>query len=396
MRGLLAVVGLVLAAPGILAALHLGGLAAASWFYRVPTGAPPGKAVPPVRFLVIVPAHNEELVLAETLTALSAALRPGDRVLVVADRCTDSTESIAREFGAEVLVRGPDRPAGRAAARQDGVDYALSTSDWEVVLFVDADSIVDPGFLDACEPAFRTGARAVQGRSEAAHGDGLVARSYLAAFALQGVTIPRGRDRLGLSVRLRGTGMALRREVLATHRFRAPASEDLFYSLDLCLDGVLPRHVESATLRSANVRGWRAASTQRVRYEAGRMAAAREFAGPLLRRALGRRGAGRVAAVEAAVHLLTPPLALAVASVAGGGVLVAASGVWPVLAVPGGAAGLLVLAVVTGLVQARADRGTWLALLAAPGYVLFKVAVQLRALASLRRPGAEYGATPRD
>jgi len=67
-----------------------------------------------------------------------------------------------------------------------------------------------------------------------------------------------------------------------------------------------------------------------------------------------------------------------------------------VLAVPGGAAGLLVLAVVTGLVQARADRGTWLALLAAPWYVLFKVAVQLRALASLRRPGTEYGATPRD
>ncbi|HEX5496878.1 MAG TPA: glycosyltransferase family 2 protein [Mycobacteriales bacterium] len=403
MRGLLAVAGLVVAAPGVLAALHLGGLAVASWFYRVPGGrlGGPGGPVPRLRFRVIVPAHNEEPVIGATLAALSAALRPGDRLLVVADRCTDATGSIARGFGAEVLVRGPDRPVGRAAARQDGVDHALRADDWDAVLFVDADSVVDPGFLDACERALVAGAPAVQARSEAATGGGLVARSYLAAFALQGVTIPRGRDRLGLSVRLRGTGMALRRDVLGTHRFRAPASEDLFYSLDLCLDGVLPRHVESARLRSANVAGWRAASAQRVRYEAGRMAAARAFTGPLLRRAVGRRS-GRVACVEAAVHLLTPPLALAVASVAGGAVLlgaaVAAGVGWaaPALAVPVGGLGLLVLAVVTGLVQARADRGTWLALLAAPWYVLFKLAVQLRALASLRRPGTEYGATPRE
>ncbi|HEY9391717.1 MAG TPA: hypothetical protein VIR27_18345, partial [Mycobacteriales bacterium] len=77
-------------------------------------------------------------------------------------------------------------------------------------------------------------------------------------------------------------------------------------------------------------------------------------------------------------------------------VLVAAAGTWPLLAVPVGGLGLLVLAVLTGLVQARADRGTWLALLAAPWYVLFKMVVQLRALASLRRPGTQYGATPRD
>ena len=280
MRGLLAVAGLLVAVPGVVAGLHLGTLAVASWFYREPR--PPDR-VPRLRFCVIVPAHNEERVIGATLTALATALRPGDRVLVVADRCTDATGSIAAGLGAQVLTRGADRPPGRAAARQDGVDHTLATDDWDAVVFVDADSVVDPGFLDACERAFAAGARAVQGRSEAALGSGLVARSYLAAFALQGVTIPRGRDRLGLSVRLRGTGMALARDVLAGHRFRAPASEDLFYSLDLCLDGVLPRHVESARLRSANVRNWGAASTQRVRYEAGRMAAAREFAGPLLR-----------------------------------------------------------------------------------------------------------------
>jgi hypothetical protein len=379
--------GVLVALPGVVVALHLGVLAVASWFYREP--APTGR-VPQVRFLALVPAHNEERVIGGTLAALAAAARPGDRVLVVADRCTDRTADLARAAGAEVLERGPDQVPGRAAARQDGLDLAVAQDDWDAVLFIDADSVVSPDFLAACERALAaTGAPALQARSEAALGRGLIAQSYLAAFALQGLTIPRGRDRLRLSVRLRGTGMVLRRDVLKLARFRAPASEDLFYSLDLCLERVLPRHVESARLRSANVGSWTAASSQRTRYEAGRMAAAREFAGPLLR-------AHTAASVEALVHVLTPPIAVAAASLLAGLGLTALAGAWPVAAALAVAVGLLAVTVLTGLVQSRAGARTWLALAAAPWYMMFKLAVQARALATLRRPGTEFGATPRD
>ena len=64
---------------------------------------------------------------------------------------------------------------------------------------IDADSIVEPGFFDRCERALSTGARALQARSEAAIDRGLVAQATIASFAIQGVTLPRGRDRLGLS-----------------------------------------------------------------------------------------------------------------------------------------------------------------------------------------------------
>ena len=110
-------------------------------------------------------------------------------------------------------------------------------------------------------------------------------RLSLAAFTLQGITIPRGRDRLGLSVRLRGTGMAIRREVALAHRFRAPASEDLFFTLDLLLEGVRCRHVDVARLRSQGASTWGAFGGQKVRYEAGRIAAARAYVPRLLRRA---------------------------------------------------------------------------------------------------------------
>ena len=155
---------------------------------------------------MLVPAHNEERVISKCLAAIAADRRPTDRVLVVADRCNDETAEIARSFGALVLERGAGEEPGRAAARQAGLERA-GDLEWDAVVMLDADSVIEPGFFAACEQSLASGAPAVQARSESSHGRTLAMEASLAAFTLQGITIPRGRDRLGLSVRLRGTGM---------------------------------------------------------------------------------------------------------------------------------------------------------------------------------------------
>ena len=272
-------VAILLGLPGLAGAAHLGLLALASWFYRDPRAADQ----PEIRFLVLVPAHNEEQVIGSGLEAIMPDLRPRDHVLVVADRCTDRTAEIARSFGASVLERGPDEPPGRAAARQAGLEHAREL-EWDAVLMLDADSVIAPGFFAACERTLASGADAVQARSESGHGRSLAQEAALAAFTLQGITIPRGRDRLGVSVRLRGTGMAIRRDVALAHRFRAPASEDLFFTLDLLLEGIRCRHVDAARVRSQGASSWGAFGGQKVRYEAGRMAAAKVYVPRLLHR----------------------------------------------------------------------------------------------------------------
>jgi hypothetical protein len=375
-NAVLVVVAVVVAAPGLLAAVHLGTLAVASLAFRerLPDGP-----VPPMRFLVLVPAHNEAAVIGTTLAAIQAAARERDTVVVVADRCTDATADVARAHGCVVFERPLGSTPGRAATRQDGLDRAFDNTEWDAVVMIDADSVMSPGFLDVCERALARGADALQVRSEAALGDRLVDHAYLAAFALQGLTIPRGRDRLRLAVRLRGTGMVLRRHVLTGRRFRSPASEDLWFGNDLLLDGVRPRHVESARLRSANVGSWQAASGQRQRYEVGRMSAAREFVGPLLRRPTPAR-------LEAATFLVTPPFAVAVGMLAIGAILAALGGAPTVLAVLLAGLGVLAVTLVVGLVQAGAGLRTWMALLAAPWYVAWKLGVQVRAVTRLSRP----------
>src|ERR1700730_7389902 len=55
------------------------------------------------RIAVIVPAHNESVGILPTLADIKAQLRASDRLLVVADNCTDDTASVAALVGAEVL-----------------------------------------------------------------------------------------------------------------------------------------------------------------------------------------------------------------------------------------------------------------------------------------------------
>jgi 1,2-diacylglycerol 3-beta-glucosyltransferase len=373
--------------PGLAAAAHLGVLALASLFYRERHG----RADEDVRFLVLIPAYNEELVIGNALEAIRADARARDQVLVVADRCTDATATIARGFGAQVLERGPEEEPGRAAARQAGLEYARGL-EWDAVVMLDADSVISPGFFDACERALAPGVDAVQARSESKRGRSLAAEASLAAFALQGLTIPRGRDRLGLSVRLRGTGMAIRRPLALAHRFRAPASEDLHFTIDLILAGTRCRHVDAARLMSEGEDRWSAFGGQKLRYEAGRMSAARAYVPRLLRRALRHRDA---TAFEAAWYLASPPFAPAAVSLLLGLALAALAGAAGLVAVFAGGFLALVFALLTALIQARASRRTWLALLCAPWYLVWKTIIQLRALASVLRRDDYYPPTAR-
>jgi cellulose synthase/poly-beta-1,6-N-acetylglucosamine synthase-like glycosyltransferase len=387
MTAVLVALAVVVGLPGVAAAAHLGVLAAGSLFYRERGGQP----VEQLRFLVLIPAHNEAVVIGRCLEAIRADLRVTDLVLVVADRCTDTTAAIARQFGAHVLERGPDELPGRAAARQAGLERARAL-EWDAVVMLDADSVIAPGFFDACQRALATGADAVQARSESTHGHTLASEASLAAFALQGITIPRGRDRLGLSVRLRGTGMAIRRPLALAHRFRAPASEDLVFTLDLILAGTRCRHVDTARLRSEGENRWSTFGGQKVRYEAGRMAAARAYVPRLLERAIHHRDP---AALEAAWFLATPPFAPATLSLLLAVALTATAHAWTATAIFAAALLTLALVILTGLIQARAGLRTWLALLAAPWYLTWKTIIQLRALASVLRKDDYYPPTAR-
>jgi glycosyltransferase involved in cell wall biosynthesis len=108
---------------------------------------------PHPRFSIIVPAHNEEALLLRGLDAIKAAIaRAGTsaEIVVVANRCTDRTASIAEAAGALVVHDGH---RNIAATRNAGV--AASTG--EIVVTIDADTIANPDALIEVDRLVRTG-----------------------------------------------------------------------------------------------------------------------------------------------------------------------------------------------------------------------------------------------
>jgi hypothetical protein len=145
----------------------------------------------------------------------------------------------------------------------------------------------------------------------------------------------------------------------------------------MCAAGIHPRHIESARLRSETVGSWKAASSQKQRYEVGRMSAAKEFFGTMLR-------TRSRASFEQALFLATPPFAVGALSLIVGVALAALAGAWALAAVLGVLLAVLVGSLVVALLQSRATLRTWLSLLAAPWYLPWKLVVQLRAVTRLR------------
>lgn len=92
---------------------------------------------------VIVPARNEERLIGSLLESLLVQTWTADRILVVADNCTDRTAEIARSFGAEV-IETVGNTAKKAGALNQG--YAL-VKDADVLIQIDSDIAVDPAFV---------------------------------------------------------------------------------------------------------------------------------------------------------------------------------------------------------------------------------------------------------
>jgi poly-beta-1,6-N-acetyl-D-glucosamine synthase len=103
------------------------------------------------KVVAVVPAHNEEECIAATIKALLGQTRAPDRIVVVADNCTDRTVEIAQSFGRRVTVietvGNRDRKVGALrTAWQQYVAYG-----YDYMLGVDADTVLSENALEELE-----------------------------------------------------------------------------------------------------------------------------------------------------------------------------------------------------------------------------------------------------
>lgn len=261
----------------------------------------------PRRIAIIIPAHNEALLIADTVARARELNYPIEAftVLVIADNCTDETAALARTAGARVLERKGN--PGKGQGLNDALKL-LHDEPWDAFLILDADSHLHAQTLYAIDGALTAGAPAVQIRYGVSNPrDSLRTRAMELSTASFNALRPRGKTALGLSAGINGNGFCLARDTVQRVPYLAHSIvEDIEYHILLLKAGYRVAFLDEVWVKAQMPLGGRGSQVQRVRWERGRIITLRNYAPSFLRDLL----AGHPKALDGLIDVLMPPVSL--------------------------------------------------------------------------------------
>jgi cellulose synthase/poly-beta-1,6-N-acetylglucosamine synthase-like glycosyltransferase len=270
-----------------------------------------------VKAAILIPAHNEELVISATLKSVADQICEQDLVLVVADNCQDSTAAIVREFGFEVVERTSDSERGKGYALNHGINHLKSLSETpDIVIVVDADCLLAEGALDALKHAVLERDLPVQACYLMKRGnvERLAVKVSEFAFMVKNKIRLRGLSRMNMPVPLTGTGMAFPWAAITSVKLATgDIVEDMRLGVELAEQGKGATYCDEALVYSYFPSSEEAEKTQRERWEHGHLGTLIQFAPRLLKRAVAKLS---VKAFGMMLDLAVPPLSLLVILIA--------------------------------------------------------------------------------
>ncbi len=280
---------------GSLVILGLLGLAALYW-YALPLAAlkplknlPEATGPPATRFAVLLPAHDEAAVIAQTVERLRALRYPADlyHIFVVADHCSDDTAALARQAGAIVHERNERPRSGKGAALTWLLERVLQDQSIQAVAVFDADTRVDADFLRIMDAHMRRGVPVVQGEHIIRNPQaGWFPRLTWAMFLVDNHYQNRGRVNLGFSAKHMGDSICFRADVLRAMGWGEGLTEDYQLRQRLLLQGIRILYDPRARGYGEAAPTWAAAQKQRARWISGARQAGRQFAPQLIRQGI--------------------------------------------------------------------------------------------------------------
>jgi len=329
------------------------------------------------RFAMLIPAHDEEVLLGATLRNLREQTYPRDRyeIVVIADNCADCTSEVARAIpGVRVLERHDPLNRGKGQALRWAFEHLDATDQrFDAYVIIDADTLADPDLLAECVRGIARGARALQAHYtvlNAEEAPSAALRWY--ALALRNHVVPYGRSSLGGSSPLLGNGMCFTRELLEDHPWRAAAlAEDAQYYLTLVQAGERVEYLPGVAVRGHMPTSFGQMRTQDIRWESPlpkdeRAGATRR----LLRDGVRLRDRVRL---DAFVARLVPPLSSLSAAWLLTTLTALAVGFFPAALLGALLGGGMLFYVSSALLFERPPRALWRALVFVPGFALWKL-----------------------
>ncbi len=340
------------------------------------------------RFAILVPAHDEELVIEHTLQSLNEIDYPREMfdVIVIADNCSDQTATLSKGLSATVFERFDTVHLGKGYALRWCLDRINGSGNrYDAFAIIDADTIASSNFLTVMNAYLEEGAECIQCSDMVVPQPGTWSPEMTrVSFILHNYVRPLGKLAVGCSSGLNGNGMCFSRKIVETMPWNTYSRvEDLERYLRLALDDVKVQFAPEAVVQAIMPSNPENAESQRRRWEIGRFPIIKKYAGPLILASIRRRS---VMILEALIDLITPAflnlfeLTWVLFSFNCIAVAFGASWLSGFAAAWGTVIALEIFHVFGGLKAAHADAGAYKALFNTPKYALWKMRLYVKTL----------------
>jgi cellulose synthase/poly-beta-1,6-N-acetylglucosamine synthase-like glycosyltransferase len=348
-----------------------------------------GKTLKSIRHLILIPAHNEELIVKSTLDSLNRLRYDPQlyRVIVIADNCVDNTKNIVEQSGFECFERANEREIGNGYA----ISWALSQINMEQfdsVIIIDADTIMHPDFLGQMSHKISKGSKIIQGFNHMSNPDqNSLTRLMAITSILRNKLFYAGKARVGYSSPLLGTGMCFTTDIIRKYGWRAfSIGEDFEQYLYLLSRGEKVDFNEKACVFAEEASRFSQAHSQRIRWAGGKFMVTFKYAIPTLRKGLKMKN----------LHLVDGGLSVLVPNYSQLAIL-GLSGLFLTLLIPNFiwkdiliwlnliSMTLLIVYFLTGLLIKGGGLKTWLSIILVPFFLIWKAMIDVESLFKLKR-----------
>ena len=238
------------------------------------------------KFMAIIPAHNEEMVVANLIESLKNQTYDKNLydIYVIADNCTDKTAEVARKAGAIVYERFDEAHKTKGHALQWFLAQKIEEdAPYDAFCIFDADNIVDENFLKVMNKKLCQGEEVVQGYKDIKNpSDSWVSAGYAIFYWTMHRFYHLARYNIGLSPLMNGTGFMVKFDVIKPQGWNTKTlTEDIEFSLKRIIEGKKLGWARDAIVYDEQPVGFKQSWTQRSRWTVGHMQCLKEYTKPL-------------------------------------------------------------------------------------------------------------------
>ena len=236
--------------------------------------------------MAIIPAHNEEAVVANLVESLKHQDYPKELydIYVIADNCTDKTAEVARKAGAIVYERFDETKKTKGFALNWFLGQKIEEdADYDAFCIFDADNIVDVNFLKNMNKKLCQGEDVVQGYRDIKNPtDNWITAGYAIFYWTMNRMYHLARYNLGLSPLINGTGFMVRFDVIKPEGWVTKTlTEDIEFSLKRIIKGKRLGWAVDAIVYDEQPLGFKQSWKQRTRWTVGHIQCIKEYTKPL-------------------------------------------------------------------------------------------------------------------